>query len=180
MRASKTVAALAAFGLLSGCGLAARAQHEEAMKAAQAEQKAAAASCEEQYPKGRRETAVARFKCFTDGARPMRQFSTNPDLFDRFWAHGALVAEQMQAGKLTPAEANAQNADFQSQLVAEEQQRNLANRAVGAQERVAQAANTAAMMQGVAALQAANRPVVSPTVNCTTTGFYQMRQTTCN
>ena len=70
----------------------------------------------------------------------VRPFVTYPDLFDQTWAKAALLAEQVEARKMTRAEANAQLADIRSQVAAEEQRRNLANRSVAAQETVATAA----------------------------------------
>lgn len=69
-----------------------------------------------------------------------RPFVTYPDLFDQTWAKAALLAEQVEARKMTRAEANAQLADIKSQVATEEQRRNLANRSVAAQENVATAA----------------------------------------
>ena len=65
---------------------------------------------------------------------------TYPDLFDQSWAKAGVLAEQLQGHKLTRAEANAQMADVRSQITAEEQRRNLANRSVAAQETAATAA----------------------------------------
>jgi hypothetical protein len=113
------------------------------MVQAQANAKTAFAECDAKYPAGTPDSvkyAAARNACNAEAARPLRQFTNYPDLFDRYWAHRALIAEKLQAGKLTVAEANVQATDFQSQLASEEQQRNLANRAVGAQETVANAA----------------------------------------
>jgi hypothetical protein len=62
---------------------------------------------------------------------------THPDLFDQSWAKAALLAEQLQNHKLTRAEAMAQLTEVQSQITAEEQRRNLANRSVATQETAA-------------------------------------------
>jgi hypothetical protein len=131
--------------MLGGCGMIARHERQEAMAKAQADVQAANAQCDEQFPPGHPEHAVARAKCGMDAARPLRQFATSPDLFDNFWAHRVLIAEKVQAGKLTVAEANVQIADLQTQLTNQDQQRNLANRSVGAQETAANAAYRSTM-----------------------------------
>jgi len=63
---------------------------------------------------------------------------TYPDLFDREQADRAVIAERLQAGKMT--EANQQATANKSQIAEDEQRRNLAARSVGAQESAAAAA----------------------------------------
>jgi hypothetical protein len=77
---------------------------------------------------------------------------------DSFMATRMSVAEQVQDGRLTIAQANVIIANKNTELISEEQRRNLANRAVAAQESAA------------AASWAAGGPVsctkIGNTVNC--------------
>ena len=63
-----------------------------------------------------------------------------PDLMDQELAARMAIAEKLQAGKMTLAEANLAQAQTHSQLMAEEQYRSLSGRAVSAQEVAASAA----------------------------------------
>jgi hypothetical protein len=67
----------------------------------------------------------------------MRPAVTYPDLMDLFIARRMAVAEQVERGQITIAQANESIATKQSEIVAEEQRRNLANRSVAAQESAA-------------------------------------------
>jgi hypothetical protein len=124
---------------LGGCGLARMQERQEQMKAAQAAAKSGMDGCRAQYPDENKDFVV-RQKCLYQAAQVVRPFMTYPDLFDEGWAKSGVLAEQIQAHKITLAEAKLQLADNQSQIAAEEQRRNLANRSVAAQETVATAA----------------------------------------
>src|SRR5262249_53334541 len=84
-------------------------------------------------------TAVARAKCQVDAVAILRPTVAHPDLLDSLMATRMSVAEQVQNGRLTIAQANEMMANKKSELVSEEQRRNLANRAVVAQESAAAA-----------------------------------------
>jgi hypothetical protein len=124
--------------LLASCGLARMQERQEQMQTAIAAKDSGIAACKDQYPDENKDF-VLRNKCFFAAAQVIRPFVTYPDLFDQTWAKAALLAEQLQAHKMTRAEANAQLTESQSQMVAEEQRRNLANRSVNAQESMAAA-----------------------------------------
>lgn len=119
-----------------GCGLMAQQQRREALQAAQEAAKAGLAACKAQYPETSGQ-AVARNKCGAQAALPLRAFSTDPDLFDQMWAYSAVIAEKLDHGQLTVAEAKQLVAEKQSAIIAEAQRRNVANRSVAAQEAVA-------------------------------------------
>jgi hypothetical protein len=131
------IAALCA--VLGGCGLARMQERQEQMKAALAASKSGMDACRAQYSDENKDFVV-RQKCLYQAAQVVRPFMTYPDLFDEGWAKSGLLAEQLQARKLTLAEAKLQLAETQTQIAAEEQRRNLANRSVAAQETVATAA----------------------------------------
>lgn len=129
--------------LLAGCGMMARKEREEQMQAAMAARDQGFAACKLQFPDGSRQW-VAKNACEARAAQVIRPYVSYPDLFDKQWAYSATVAERLQAGKLTLAEANQQITEEQSRVTAEEQQRNLSARSVGAQESAAAAAWQAA------------------------------------
>lgn len=137
----RSVAILGMCFVVGGCGLAARHERQEQMAAAKATMAQGFADCKAQFPEGSKDY-VAKNKCDALAAQVIKPFVTWPDLFDKDWAARAVIAERLQAGKITLAEANQQAAQIHSQVAAEEQQRNLANRSVAAQEAVAVAASS--------------------------------------
>lgn len=133
------IALLLCSTILAGCGLMARKEREEQMAVARSARDQGMAACAAQFPENSKDY-VAKNKCLNDAAMPIRAVATYPDLFDRYWAFRGVIAEKMQSGKISPAEAKEQIAENDSQITNEEQQRNLANRSVGAQETMAAAA----------------------------------------
>jgi hypothetical protein len=103
-----------------------------------------------------------------------------------------VCAENIDKGKATEAECTLQLAELNSRLVNEKQRRYQAatqtqamQTQAAAQAQAANAQSTGALLQGLAALQTANRPSYTPTytpsntINCTTTGPYAVRSTSC-
>lgn len=129
---------------VAGCGLAARQERAEQIAAARAQSQAGFEECKARYPEGSKDF-IGKHRCDAEAASVLRQFATYPDLFDRYWAFRGVTAERLQAGKITLAEAREQVAENQSKIAAEEQQRNLANRSVAAQETTARAALVSTM-----------------------------------
>ena len=125
--------------VLGGCGLIARKEREDQISAAKASMEEGFAACKTQYPEGSKQY-VAKNVCDAAAAQSMRPFVPYPDLFDQNWANRAVIAERLQAGKMTVAEANQQATQMQSQITAEEQRRSLSGRVVNAQESQAAAA----------------------------------------
>ena len=130
---------LALCAVVGGCGLIARKELQEKQQAAIAEMQAGFAECRSRFPDGSKQY-VAKQQCDTAAAQAIRPFMTYPDLFDREQADRAVIAERLQGGKITLAEANQQAAAAHSQIAEDEQRRNLASRSVGAQESAAAAA----------------------------------------
>jgi hypothetical protein len=118
---------------VASCGLA-RQQQRASLKQ---QSEAATQECDTKLPPANPKTAVARAKCQVDAYNIMRPAVTYPDLMDLFIARRMLVAEQVEKGQITIAQANELIATKQSEIVAEEQRRNLANRSVAAQESAA-------------------------------------------
>jgi hypothetical protein len=129
----------ALFLTLAGCGLMARKERQEQMAAANTAKDQGIAACKAQYPDENKDYVV-RNKCGYEAAKIIRPFVTYPDLFDQSWAASAVLAEELEAKKITRAQADLQMAQTRSQIIAEEQRRNLANRSVAAQESAASAA----------------------------------------
>ena len=132
-------AVLALCAMLGGCGYIARKELQEKQAAAVAQMQAGLAECRTRFPDGSKQW-VAKQQCDTAAAQVIRPYLAYPDLFDREIADRAVIAERLQAGKMTLAEANQAATAAHSQIAEDEQRRNLANRSVGAQESAAAAA----------------------------------------
>jgi hypothetical protein len=155
----RTAYLVALIGLtVAGCGLVRQRELEERIAALIAQSTAAAQACDVTVPPGNPKTAVARARCQCDALEIRRPIVPYPDLMDTFIAARMSVAEQVQSGQITIARANEIVTNKRSEIVSEEQRRNLANRAVAAQESAADAA------------WAARNPVsctkIGNTVNC--------------
>ena len=111
---------------LGGCGLIAQRERQEQMAAAVAAKDQGIAACKAQYPDENKDF-VARNKCAYEASKVLRAFSGYPDLFDQSWAESAVVAEQLEAKKITRAQADLQLAQTRSQIMEDAQRRNLAN-----------------------------------------------------
>ena len=154
-----TVYVAAFIGLtVASCGLVREREMQERAATLNAQSEAAAQACDTTVPAGNPKTAVARARCQMDAYEIRRPIMRYPDLMDSFIATRMSIAEQVQNGQITIARANEIMANKMSETVSEEQRRNLANRAVAAQESAA------------AASWAATGPVsctkVGNTVNC--------------
>lgn len=125
--------------LLTGCGAIARRERDEQQKLAVAQMQAGFEQCRARFPDGSKQF-VAKQQCDSAAAQAIRPFLTYPDLFDRDQSERAVIAERLQAGRMTLAEANQAAAESKSKIAEDEQRRNLANRSVGAQESAAAAA----------------------------------------
>jgi hypothetical protein len=134
----KRFAVIAMAFTLSGCGVVSRIQYEEAVSKAKAENETKVAACLAQFPAGSK-AYVEKTQCLHQANMPLRSFNPRPDLFDTYWATRVLIAERLQAGKLTLAEADLLLAQEATKLTGEGEQRDLASRSVGAQEAAAQA-----------------------------------------
>jgi hypothetical protein len=135
----RVLAVLALCAMVGGCGLIARKELQEKQQAAIAEMQAGFAECKTRFPEGSKQY-VTKQQCDSAAAQVIRPYMTYPDLFDREQADRAVIAERLQAGKMTLAEANQQATANKSQIAEDEQRRNLAARSVGAQESSAAAA----------------------------------------
>jgi hypothetical protein len=124
---------------LAGCGLARQQEQKEAYDRALAQVKADVEVCNQTYPKMQK-TALARAQCLGTATDTLRPLVNYPDLLDQEKTTRNVLAEQWQNGKITQMEYEAKFTEMHSQVVAEEQRRNLANRSVGAQESAAAAA----------------------------------------
>ena len=144
--------------LLSGCGLARMQERQAQTKAAMEASASGIAACKAQYPDENKDFVV-RVKCASEAAKVARPFVSYPDLFDKSWATSAVLAEELEAKKITRAQAELQLSQTNSEIIAEEQRRNLASRSVAAQESVA------------SATWAASRPVTCNRVGNSTTCF---------
>jgi hypothetical protein len=139
--------------MVAGCSLA-RQQEAQELKAKRearnaredvnARVQAAADRCEYAYPEINAKTAVPRATCKAEALAVLRPMMPYPDLLDSFNASRIAIAERVQKGQLTVAQASELIAAKNAELASEEQRRNLANKAVIAQGNVAAASLAAA------------------------------------
>jgi hypothetical protein len=144
MRFTAFAAAALIVLLVAGCGLIRQRELQERSAQLRAQSTAAAQVCDERFPKGQVKTAVARTQCVNDALAILRPIMPHPDLLDLNLATRTALAEKVQKGQLTLAQANEEMMRKQSEMIAEEQRRVLANRSVRAQETVADASLQAA------------------------------------
>ncbi len=186
MGTSRTICVALFAMTLAGCGIAARIEAEKQAKerAAQMHElveqsKAAVADCNVNFPKGNPKIEVARVKCLNDAMIiRMPTFGTDQDLARVYLADRAMIAERIQSGKMTLAEADAALAEKWSALVSESKQRANARGSViaqrnmaAAQQQAADAANTAAWASMIEAtkpppMAPPPTPVINPTITC--------------
>jgi hypothetical protein len=100
--------------------------------------------CRREFPSAIKQ-AVARAACENHNMELLRPSMPYPDLMDQELTYNLVLAEKVQNGKITMIEREAAAAQFHSQMIAEQQRRGLAQRAVTAQE---SAANRAAQSNG--------------------------------
>lgn len=124
--------------ILGGCGLVAAKQREEEFARARAQADGIFAECDAKIPKEKGQI-VNRTRCRAPGFSLLRNFAPYPDLMDQEAAYRMAMAERIDAGQITMAQAELEAAENRSRLIAEEQRRSLSNRAVSAQESVAAA-----------------------------------------
>ena len=116
---------------LTGCASnEADARWQSALEAAQLE----GTRCRNEYPIDRQHI-MQRTKCLNNSAATLRALSPHPDIADANAAHNLMIAEQFRDGKITEAEFLSKETANRSQGIAEVQRRDLAQRAVNAQER---------------------------------------------
>jgi hypothetical protein len=124
---------------LSNCGIIREREMRAQAEELRAKSLAASQACDNTLPAGNPKTAMARAKCQTDALTILRPISPYPDLMDQYIASRIAIAERVQNGQVTIAQGNELITQKRSELIAEEQRRSLANRAVSAQEDVASA-----------------------------------------
>lgn len=144
---------------VAGCGPNAAQLREQARQQDAANYENAAADCNRRYPEMAKQ-AVPRAQCFNTAANQyLRPYMPNPLQMDRLTSTRLVLAEQVQAGKISHAEGARQLTELVAGMSDQNQQRTLAERSVAAQENAANAAR-----------RAANRNVsctrIGDTVNC--------------
>lgn len=123
---------------LCGCGLARQREMQSERAALKEQANSAVQACQAKFPQITVPTVVAHAKCLNDAAAITRPAWNYPDLLDSFLATRTVAAERVQKGQITIAQGSEEVANKWSEVVAEEQRRNLANRAATAEEVAAQ------------------------------------------
>jgi hypothetical protein len=164
------------------------------MKAAGEIAAAVANECKEKRLRKELKTHKEAVECSNPKIYKAWQEAGSPilDLIAVHLAGRLVCAENIDKGKATEAECQLQLAELYSRVVSEGRRREQAavqtqamQTQAAAQAQAANAQSAGALLQGLAALQTANRPSYTPTytpsntVNCTTTGPYAVRSTTC-
>ncbi len=122
--------------LMAGCGIARRAEEKERYDRLVAEVDAAVAACNSRTPR------AAWARCVNEAQRPIIQ--TVPveyrDLYELKAAGRLALAARLDRGEIRQEDAELETAKMNSNLMAEFNRRQLARRAVDAQETAAMAA----------------------------------------
>lgn len=123
---------------LTGC-MTASQRHANEVKSLGDMYRDSVEECRYEFPEASKKY-VEFAKCQNQSMELLRLAVPFPDLLDQEAATRLAIAEKVQSGKITLAEGNMQASQVHSQIVAEEQRRSLAGRAVSAQETAAIAA----------------------------------------
>ena len=120
--------------LLSNCSIQAQQKEKaEAYDGALQQAQSAMAVCDTKYPKGDKRY-VEKTRCQNDATNIIRPFMSYPDLVDRDTATRMALAEKLQAGKLTEAQADSQLTQARAQINEEDQRRQTIDRSRSVQE----------------------------------------------
>jgi hypothetical protein len=159
---------------LSGCGLVREARWSQARQ----QTDAVSQECKNKRLRGELKTYRQSVECSNPRIAAIWQEAgdTYMDLVHLRLAARMVCADNIDSKQVTEAECDLQLAELETRITSEAQRRNATNANIQA----AQMQSTAAMMQGLAALQQANRPAANNSINCTTMGPYSMRTTNCN
>ena len=130
--------------VVAGCGLARQRELQARMTALRQQSADTMKDCNDRLPPGNPKTAVVRAQCVNSAFAILQPTLPYPDLLQTWMAEHLAIAEQIQLGHMTLAQGNAALTQKWSDMVAEEQRRQLANRSVAAQEETAAAASSAA------------------------------------
>jgi hypothetical protein len=115
--------------------------------------------CAAEFPAGPAPYHAARARCFSDYAnRVLSPHTPYPDLLAKLNATRVVVAEKLDRGSITEAEAASLDADARSGAISEQQRRDAARIQTGAQVMVARAAQS----QATTAAMSASNPVAAP------------------
>lgn len=123
----------------AGCGASRQKQREAEIQKAKQMLADSTEECRRNFPDEIKQ-AISRASCINQAMLIIRPMLPYPDLLDQENATRLGLAEKVQTGKMTPIERDVQFSHLHSQLVAEEQRRNLASRSVSASESAAAAA----------------------------------------
>jgi hypothetical protein len=124
--------------------------------------------CGDKHKRGEIKTFKAEVECSSPKVYAAWKDAGNPnlDLLNVLLAAKLVGAEKVDKGKITLAEYQLQLAELNTRITEEERRRSFANAdlqlkeaQVSAETQAAQAQSTAALLQGLAALQSANRPL---------------------
>lgn len=122
---------------------------------------AAIADCNEKRKRGELKSLKATVECSNPRVYAAWKAVGDPnlDLLNVVMAARLVGAENVDRGKITEAQYQLQLAELNARITEERRRRRLADVQASASLQASQAQSTAALLQGLAALQSANRPV---------------------
>lgn len=167
MRSATPCIALLIALTLTGCGGGRAMREAQRMQRVIDESQQIEQACRLQKAQGRRITMVEATQCENDRIRQVMQESGYQymDLTDVKLAYRLLLAERMDAGQLTEAEANMLLAELTARISREEQARNLAASLAHSQQQLAESQRLmgiGAAMQGLGILNQSFQPPPQP------------------
>jgi hypothetical protein len=165
MKLAWAISAVLLSAALAGCAdqqqIAAQQRWAELHK----QRDAAEGVCEARFPGDdyNPKTIVAKFKCINQADAIQLSAVPDPDLAQSYMAFRVMIAEQLQNGQITAAQAAAMIAEKRYQLNSEGQRRNAVAQTAAAQQRAADAAAAEADWQAFGnAVAAANAALAAP------------------
>jgi hypothetical protein len=122
---------------------------------------AALAECNEKRRRGELKSFKVSVECSNPKIYAARKEANdqNLDLVNIWLAARVVGAENVDRGKITEAEYQLQLAELNTRITEAKRRRSLSDAQANASLQATQAQSTAALLQGLAALQAANRPL---------------------
>ena len=124
---------------------------------------AAVAECKDKHKRGELKSLKATVECSNPKVYAAWKEAGEPnlDLLNVLLAARLVGAENVDRGRITEAEYQLQLAELNARITDERRRRTLADTQARASLQASQAQSTAALLQGLAALQSANRPVAA-------------------
>jgi hypothetical protein len=166
MRKISAILTIATSFALGACGLTAADMRQKKLAEIKKQADSIVAECDAKYPMQRGQL-LNRMRCLLPAQKLYQPIAPYPDLLDQQTAAALVVAEKFDKGTITGPQAQLELAQLNSQLTAEQQRRDLANRSVMANEAMADEASRANTIAALNNLQRSINSPPPPTITCT-------------